>query len=364
MLGEASARRTTSMRPRNLSTDVSLLQQRQSVCKKYSGKIVSWWPVGIFNSEMAGEFDIKCDVPCVRPPSSEDCATRADAIVHHLPTYSTYHLPVQGKINFGLSLESTTNFPSQSPDVLKDKGYYPATTRPESLVQSLYWHAYDWESLISRGFANSSDWNSREKAVAFVARHCSSDRASLVERLAVELKKHSIEVHSLGTCAPSGTVDVHEPWMLSASKVDLLQDYKFYLAFENTFGEDGYVTEKVFDGFRAGCINIYAGAPDVSKHVPPDSLLIIPQEASNVELEAVAKKVHALTTNATAQENMMYWRSTPMSSWDEGAWEKQWSGGWQYDDECRRCMAACALSSNPLCEGKRFDSSTQSLVDI
>jgi hypothetical protein len=50
-------------------------------------------------------------------------------------------------------------------------------------------------------------------------------------------------------------------------KVKTLSNYRFALCFENT-AFPGYVTEKIFDCFAAGCIPIYLGAPDITDLVP------------------------------------------------------------------------------------------------
>lgn len=35
----------------------------------------------------------------------------------------------------------------------------------------------------------------------------------------------------------------------------------------------GYVTEKIFDCFRAGCIPVYRGAPDITSLIPADAFI-------------------------------------------------------------------------------------------
>ncbi len=51
-------------------------------------------------------------------------------------------------------------------------------------------------------------------------------------------------------------------------KVDVLKGYKFCYAYENIKGIPGYVTEKIFDCFHAGCVPIYWGAPNVNEFIP------------------------------------------------------------------------------------------------
>ncbi|QNI83315.1 glycosyltransferase 10 family protein [Synechococcus sp. RS9907] len=59
----------------------------------------------------------------------------------------------------------------------------------------------------------------------------------------------------------------------SAQKNDILTSYKFYFAFENFKGSIGYITEKIFDGFRSGCIPIYAGDLSIDDHIPSDAYI-------------------------------------------------------------------------------------------
>lgn len=51
-------------------------------------------------------------------------------------------------------------------------------------------------------------------------------------------------------------------------KVDVLKNYKFSICFENTSNMNGYISEKIFDSFQAGCIPIYYGAPNITHYIP------------------------------------------------------------------------------------------------
>lgn len=51
-------------------------------------------------------------------------------------------------------------------------------------------------------------------------------------------------------------------------KYKTLSPYKFSICFENALGISGYITEKIFDSFFAGCVPIYLGADDVANHIP------------------------------------------------------------------------------------------------
>jgi hypothetical protein len=55
-------------------------------------------------------------------------------------------------------------------------------------------------------------------------------------------------------------------------KVEAMSVFKFALCFENCVFP-GYVTEKIFDCFFAGCIPVYWGAPDIAEFVPAETFV-------------------------------------------------------------------------------------------
>jgi len=57
------------------------------------------------------------------------------------------------------------------------------------------------------------------------------------------------------------------------SKKEVLQKYKFAICYENAKDIPGYITEKIFDCFFAGCIPVYLGASNVTEHIPEDTFI-------------------------------------------------------------------------------------------
>lgn len=57
------------------------------------------------------------------------------------------------------------------------------------------------------------------------------------------------------------------------SKNEILQRYKFAICYENARDISGYITEKIFDCFFAGCVPIYWGANNITEHVPKDCFI-------------------------------------------------------------------------------------------
>ena len=52
------------------------------------------------------------------------------------------------------------------------------------------------------------------------------------------------------------------------NKLDIQQQYRFSIAFENSDSVPGYITEKLFDCFAAGTVPVYLGAPNISDYIP------------------------------------------------------------------------------------------------
>jgi hypothetical protein len=67
-------------------------------------------------------------------------------------------------------------------------------------------------------------------------------------------------------------------------KIKTLASYKFSIVFENS-KYPGYVSEKIFDSFLAGCIPVYLGAPDITDYVPPGCFIDMRDFKSYEELE-------------------------------------------------------------------------------
>lgn len=56
-------------------------------------------------------------------------------------------------------------------------------------------------------------------------------------------------------------------------KGEVLSRYKFAVCFENMGRANGYMTEKIFDCFRSGCVPIYLGAANVTDYIPEDAFI-------------------------------------------------------------------------------------------
>lgn len=56
-------------------------------------------------------------------------------------------------------------------------------------------------------------------------------------------------------------------------KFDTMINYKFSICYENIKDQNGYITEKIFDSFFAGCVPIYWGAKNITTHIPKECFI-------------------------------------------------------------------------------------------
>jgi hypothetical protein len=71
---------------------------------------------------------------------------------------------------------------------------------------------------------------------------------------------------------------------LVENKWDVYPRYRFGLSYENMRDEPGWITEKIFDCLRAGCVPVYWGAPNIGDYVDPAAFIDRTRFASEAEL--------------------------------------------------------------------------------
>lgn len=81
---------------------------------------------------------------------------------------------------------------------------------------------------------------------------------------------------------PLGSPSFRGPF--AGSKLDLLQRYRFTIAYENCGKDNGYLTEKLFDALLAGCVPVYLGNPSVGRDVPERAFIDVRKYGSRREV--------------------------------------------------------------------------------
>ncbi len=67
-------------------------------------------------------------------------------------------------------------------------------------------------------------------------------------------------------------------------KEDVMKHYKFSICYENIENISGYITEKIFECFQAGCVPIYLGASNILDYIPKTCFIDKNEFASYEEL--------------------------------------------------------------------------------
>lgn len=71
-----------------------------------------------------------------------------------------------------------------------------------------------------------------------------------------------------------------------ASKLEVFQRYRFSICYENVRELPGYITEKIWDSFFAGCVPVYWGASNITSYIPENCFIDRRKFASHEELYA------------------------------------------------------------------------------
>ncbi len=69
------------------------------------------------------------------------------------------------------------------------------------------------------------------------------------------------------------------------NKWEVMPKYRFSICYENVRDVSGYVTEKIFDSMRCGCVPIYLGADNIHDYVDPEAFIDRRNFKSDSELD-------------------------------------------------------------------------------
>ncbi len=222
--------------------------------------------------------------------------TMADIVVFHLPQVPSWHRLPKGEhqIWIGVTME---------PD-----GYYPWQSDPDrvatlDLLLSYHAHAdvrlnYSFPGLPAQLDAPPPEKHPDKLICALISNsHSLSGRERLVERLERLLPVHHYGGwhHNRPGPLPQGR----------AAKLDILREYHFCLALENSLQPD-YVTEKWYDCLVAGCVPVYFGAPNIEQYAPgPGAFLNV---RSFGPLEKLAQTIKSAASDPGRYRSFFGWK--------------------------------------------------------
>ena len=98
-------------------------------------------------------------------------------------------------------------------------------------------------------------------------------------------------------------------------KIGTLKNYKFCICYENVKELNGYVTEKIFDCFHAGCVPVYWGAENIEKYISPSCFIDRRKFTSNDELYNFLKQINVESYEKYLQAIEDYFAFDPRAQW-------------------------------------------------
>ena len=245
-----------------------------------------------------GTTRIACDVPCFWPSS-------LSGIV------SGFRIDELG-VSMLMSMEGEEYYPSLKLSNRR-KDHFIASTRMNSDIPMPYFN-WPWTLYMDKTPSGDDIWSKNsiqtphvpltrvKRAAVFIARNCHSK--SNRERWVKQLMQR-MPVESVSSC-------LHNTDMANRKdKLDMMKQYAMYFAFENQRVDD-YITEKLWNTFRAGVLPVYFGAPNIREHVPEHSIVNVDDFESVDEL---AKHLKEIMENEELYNSYHAWRYKPLPEW-------------------------------------------------
>ncbi|GLV43736.1 alpha13-fucosyltransferase C [Carabus blaptoides fortunei] len=192
---------------------------------------------------------------------------RFDAIIFHGARYSLKQngKPKNRTIDQKYIFYSLESYYNTDFDSWTNFNFYnwTMTFRRDSDIQSPY--GVITKKLTDYTIPSMETINNKTKKVAWFVSNCRTTGSKRRLRYGRELQKH-IPVDIYGTCGNLKCTDAVQCYQM------LNANYKFYLAFENSFCED-YVTEKLFNILRYNVVPVVLSFADYNTIAPPYSVI-------------------------------------------------------------------------------------------
>lgn len=305
------------------------VKEKGAVSKKLKNFI---WPAGQRISPEAGKINIlfyndffglprtlsdRDHYPGCHFFTDKQYMEQADAVIFHLPGFSEWNgLPKPpGQIWIAETHESDLNYPHQSDEKFMARFDLVGSYHRDADVYLSYLPPIVYEDL----FQPISTKTEKEPVSCFISNGNGKQHGvPYRNRFMRELGQH-IPVAFYG----SFNNNRHPGKDLGReTKLKVIARHKFHLAFENAHDHD-YVSEKFLEGFVAGTVPIYSGAPNVRDFAPGDHCFIDVNDYKTPQ--ALAEYLHELDRNDEAYEEYFAWKQKPLSSnlLDLFKWEKR-----------------------------------------
>lgn len=174
---------------------------------------------------------------------------------------------------------------------------YPLKYKDRNLTHPYCFDHGDYEKNIAlaktKHLAVNEDLVKKTGFCSFVVSNAQADpiRDEFFERLCAYAKVDSGGYYKNNIGSKDGVKD----------KLAFASDRKFSITFENS-QVDGYVTEKILEGFAAHTVPIYWGCPEVKKYFNPEAFIYIERPE---DVDAAIERIKYLDNNDEAYLKML-----------------------------------------------------------
>jgi Glycosyltransferase family 10 (fucosyltransferase) C-term len=187
-------------------------------------------------------------------------------IVFPVETRKRLHLQAWSECNYLLLVNSNK------------RAVYQNWSNPKEIARSVASQAHSWAlKAVDPWMRIRESYVDRIKAIRYFSGH--SDFSLYGLGWDKPIQGFGDETHKAALKAYKGSIpaDVR-------CKREVMNGFKFAICFENCIFP-GYITEKIFDCFLAGCIPVYFGAPDIADFVPSQSFIDFRQFGNFADLD-------------------------------------------------------------------------------
>jgi hypothetical protein len=220
-----------------------------------------------FDSTVIYTADSSTKVPDVIYDLDPTAIDAANALIFHIPDLSTLPLwKPQRQLWIAWSGESVSNYSKLVDPDFASKMDVEMSYRQEADIWRPYFASYPAEDFLNQLHQPPRSKSHSQFIASFIS--SSVNQSGRLEYLQ-ELGRY-LPIHHYGQFEKNREL-VNDRGL--ASKLEVINDYKFTIAFENSINKD-YVTEKLFDAFWAGSVPVYLGAPNVDEFLPGDHCMI------------------------------------------------------------------------------------------
>ena len=175
--------------------------------------------------------------------------------------------------------------------------------RPDSDIRT-YYNNYveitsDLVSARHKMEETVESFSKRHKMIGWIVSHCHTDNHR--EEYVKQMMQH-VTVHIYGKCGSASLIGS----TLFGITDDVIQQHKFYLAFENS-NCLGYISEKLWNPLREGAIPVVMGnSASYKRYAPPGSYI----DTSLFDTaEELVKYIHTVAMNETLYRSYFKWIS-------------------------------------------------------